>query len=85
MATTYLQKLRLISRNARLYLAGVALQGPGWGIFSVLFNLYLLRLGYGPRFVGLVSGAAMLTLALGSLPAGALGRRWGSRRCGLTR
>jgi MFS family permease len=50
------------------------------GIYSLLLNLYLLRLGYGPTFIGLVNAAAMLGWALACLPAGALGRRWGSRR-----
>jgi MFS family permease len=50
------------------------------GIYTVLLNLYLLRLGYGPEFIGLVNGAGLLAGAVFSLPAGALGRRWGIRR-----
>ena len=81
MFTTYLQKLRLFNRNVRLYIIAWALIGFGYlGIYTVLFNLYLLRLGYGPEFVGLVNGVGLFALALFSLPAGALGRRWGSRR-----
>jgi MFS family permease len=81
MSTTYIQKLRLFNRDVRLYLTSWALMGFGYqGIFLVLCNIYLLRLGYGPEFIGLVSGLGMFSFALCSLPAGALGRRWGSRR-----
>lgn len=78
---TYLQKLRLFSRNVRLYLITAALVGFCYmGIYVVLFNLYLLRLGYGPEFIGLVSSANALAYAISAFPAGALGRRWGIRR-----
>ncbi len=43
------------------------------GIYSVLLNLYLLRLGYGTEFIGLVNAAGLLAFALTSLPAGILG------------
>ena len=80
-ATTYLQKLRLFSRDVRLYLISAALVGFCWmGIYGVLLNLYLLRLGHGPEFVGLVNGAGFLAFAIFPVPAAALGRRWGSRR-----
>jgi len=81
MTTTYLQKVRHFSRNVRLYIIAWILIGFAYmGIYSVLFNLYLLRLGYGPQFIGLINGLGLFALAPASLPAGALGRRWGSRR-----
>ena len=46
----------------------------------MLLNLYLLRLGYGAEFIGVVSAAAWLAWGAVSLPAGALGGRWGVRR-----
>jgi MFS family permease len=49
------------------------------GVYVTLFNLYLLRLGYGPVFIGQINAAAQLGFALFSLPAGVLGSRWGSR------
>ncbi|MEA3377088.1 MAG: hypothetical protein U9R72_12930 [Chloroflexota bacterium] len=39
----------------------------GIRIRGVLFNLLLLRLGYGPEFVGLVSGLGVLTYAVACL------------------
>jgi MFS family permease len=74
--------LREVGPDARLYLLTSIIVGltvlPG--IPSVLLNLYLLRLGYGPEFVGVLSGVASLGFALSCLPAGALGERWGVRR-----
>jgi MFS family permease len=79
---TYWRTLRKCSRNARLYLVSAALMGftVFGGIYSLLRSLYLLRLGYGPEFIGLVSAIGMLGWALACLPAGAVGRRLGSRR-----
>jgi len=76
------QAIGLLSRNARLYLASAALMGFTifGGIYSLLMNLYLLRLGYGLEFIGVVNAAALLGWAVACLPAGMLGRRWGSRR-----
>ena len=80
--STYLHVLRDFNRNVHLYLITtmlIALTVDG-GIYTVLFNLYLLRLGYGPEFVGLVNGTGMLAFALFCLPAGTLSGRWGNRR-----
>jgi MFS family permease len=77
----YLQKLRLFSRDVRLFLIATAVVGFTWdGMRGVLFNLYLLRLGYGPEFVGTITAVGAMTFALSCPPAGALGARWGSRR-----
>jgi predicted MFS family arabinose efflux permease len=72
--------LRQFSRDVRLYLLAWALIGFGYfGIQGVLFNLYLLRLGYGPEFVGLFNGSGLLVWALFAVPAGAIGARFGVR------
>jgi MFS family permease len=62
-------------------LVGFAIDG---GIYSVLLNLFLLRLDYGPEQIGLINAAGMLTFALACLPAGVIGARWGSRQTMLT-
>jgi MFS family permease len=85
MMATYLKTISSFSRNARLLLFTSALIGFAYmGIYVMLFNLYLLRLGYEPKFIGLVNAAAQLGFALFSLPSGALGKRWGSRRMSIT-
>ena len=79
---TYLHVLRDFNRDVRLYLVTTMLIGltVDGGVYTVLFNLYLLRLGYGPEFVGLVNGSGMLVFALCCLPAGTLSGRFGNRR-----
>ena len=77
----YLEALRLFDRNVRLILVSMALFGfTFFGVFATLFNLYLLRLGLGPEFIGLINGVAGLTYGFSCLPAGVLGRRLGARR-----
>jgi MFS family permease len=81
MAITYLHMVRLFSRDLRLFLVTASLVSFAWdGVRAVVLNLYLLRLGYGPDFVGLVNAVGALAFALWCLPAGAMGSRWGSRK-----
>jgi len=76
------QRLRLFRREVWLYLVTPALIGftVFGGIYTVLLNLYLLRLGYDASFVGLVNAAGFGTLAVTALPVGAVGRAIGVRR-----
>ncbi|MDE0506129.1 MAG: MFS transporter, partial [Candidatus Poribacteria bacterium] len=83
--SSYLHVLSGSSRNARLYFITASLVGLTLeGIHALLFNLYLLRLGYGPEFIGLINGIGMCAFAICSLPAGRLTQRWGCRRTMLT-
>ena len=78
---SYIDTLNQFNPNLRLFYLATAMQGfIFFGIYSLLLNLYLLRLGYGPKFIGTVNGVAPLVLAVGSLPAGLLSRRVGSRK-----
>jgi MFS family permease len=79
---TYLHQLRSFGRDVRLFLITPALIGftVFGGIYTVLFNLYLVRLGYEPPFIGLVNAISQFALALFALPASALGLRLGTRR-----
>ena len=67
---TYLHVLRDFNRDVRLYLITTMLIGltVDGGVYTVLFNLYLLRLGYGPEFIGLVNGSGMLLFASSACP-----------------
>ncbi|MHA2142735.1 MAG: MFS transporter [Candidatus Thorarchaeota archaeon] len=49
----YLDKLRLIGRDARLTIVTWAFWAFGYGINDVLFNLYLLEAGFGEDFLGM--------------------------------
>jgi MFS family permease len=46
------------------------------GLYQVLVNLFLIRMGYGTEFIGLVNGLCLLFLSLGSLCASVLGLRF---------
>ena len=82
MVASYIGTARRVSRDGRLYLLTSALMGFAFwgGISAVLANLYLLRLGYGSDFIGLYNACGGLGYAAFALPAGALGRKLGSRR-----
>jgi len=81
MIRTYLDALRSFSRTVRLYFVSTALMSFAiyGGIYATLLNLYLLRLGYGPDFIGWVHALAALGYALSCLLAGVLGGRYGPR------
>lgn len=77
---TYLATVRAFSRDARLLLATQALASISFiGIYLVLFNLYLVRLGYDTGFIGWINGVSFLGFALFSLPSGMIGARRGVR------
>jgi MFS family permease len=81
MIREYMQKVRLFSRNMRLCLLLVACFGFSFlGIYLVLLNLYLARLGFGPESIGLLWSVWGLVQALACLPAGFLTARIGPRR-----
>ena len=51
-----------------------------FGLIVVVFNLYLLRLGYDTRFIGVANGCMPIAFALSGIISGILGRKLGSRR-----
>lgn len=78
---SFWQSLRHFKRDTRLFLGSYFLALFGhFGIYAVIFNLYLLRLGYGSEFVGAANAIGLLNMAALGLPAGWLGKRFGSRR-----
>src|SRR5512143_281337 len=63
----------------RLLSAWALLGFTYFGLQTVLQNLYLLRLGYGPEFIGVLTGSGQLLWAICALPAAMIGRRFGLR------
>lgn len=63
-----------------LSLATALLAGAHLGMMQLLKVLYVLRLGYGPEFVGTLFATGALSFMLASMPAGALGGRFGPTR-----
>lgn len=79
-ASNYIQNLRRFSRNAQLYLFYALSSGLGTGIWTVMFNLYLLRIGYELSFVGLFWFLDMIFHGLFALPAGLIADKIGRRK-----
>jgi MFS family permease len=64
--------VRAFSRNARLYLLNVAVFGVAMGVFRLLFNFYVLSLGYNEAMLGSLITVSSLTALLVALPMGYL-------------
>lgn len=76
----YADKVRTFSRNARLYLLNVVIVGAAMGIFRLLFNFYVLSLGYNEALLGRLITVSSLTALLAALPMGYLADLIGRKR-----
>ena len=66
--------------NARLLLFGTACLWVSIGIFGVLFNLYLITLGYSVAFLGLLAAVSTVGQAAASPLLSRLLRKWPARK-----
>lgn len=69
---TYLDRLSAFHPNARLYLLSAMLTGAAFGVYRLLFNFYVLSLGYDEVLLGNLITANSLTALLVALPMGYL-------------
>jgi MFS family permease len=78
----YVQRIRMLSRNAKLYLVATVLIGLSNGIWGVIFYLYLnlAAVGYQPDFIGNVFTANALATGFIALPAGLLCEHVGPKK-----
>ncbi len=75
----YAQAFGRFQRNAQLYLLSNALSGVSAGILLVLYNLYLVSLGYRTDFIGLVLFSGTIGAGLAIFPAGICIDRFGGK------
>jgi MFS family permease len=68
----YFERINQFSRNARLYLVGITFSGIGIGVYRLLFNFYVLSLGYDERFLGQLITVSSLTALIAAFPMGYL-------------
>ncbi|MFN7035903.1 MAG: MFS transporter [Bellilinea sp.] len=68
----YLDRVRAFQPNARLYLTSVILTGAAMGVYRLLFNFYVLSLGYDEALLGTLITTSSLTALLSALPMGYL-------------
>jgi MFS family permease len=76
----YFERIRVLSRNAKLYLIATAVQGLGSGIWNVLFFLFLRDAGYDMGFIGNVFTAGALATGFIGLFAGQVCERFGPKK-----
>ncbi len=75
----YVARTREFSRNARLYVLHVIGMDMIHGSWTVLFNLYLLAIGFDVAFVGSRLAIQYVARALTALPAGLVADRIGRK------
>jgi MFS family permease len=76
----YWQRVRAFSPSLwRLILSAACMLTVWSGLMAVLYNLYLLRLGFDARTIGLLGGLGALVWGLAALPAGLVSNRIGLR------
>jgi MFS family permease len=75
----YLRQFGRMNRNARLYLLSNTLNSITVGIFALLYNLYLVALGYQADFIGWLLVIGVAGGALGIVTASPLMARVGAK------
>ncbi|MHA2221091.1 MAG: MFS transporter, partial [Candidatus Thorarchaeota archaeon] len=76
----YMDKLRLISRDARLTIVAWMFWAFGFGVNDVLFNLYLLEAGFAEDFLGFFLSIAMFLSGGLAILAGMIADRYSRKR-----
>ncbi|MEK6574528.1 MAG: MFS transporter, partial [Chloroflexota bacterium] len=74
-----LSRLPAFERNAWLFLASVIIGGVSFSIYQLYFNLYVLSLGMGKEFLGVLSAIPSGVILILGLPLGVLADRMGRR------
>jgi MFS family permease len=78
-AGDYVSRTREFSRNANLYVLHVIGMDMIHGSWTVVFNLYLLAIGFDIRFIGLRLVVEYISRAVTALPAGLVSDRIGRK------
>lgn len=76
----YASRVRAFRRNARLYLLNVIIVGAAMGVFRLLFNFYVLSLGFDEALLGSLITTSSMTALIAALPMGYLADLLGRKR-----
>ena len=79
----YLRRVAESGRDVQLFLVYALVSYLGLGVFALIFNLYLVRLGYDEGFIGAFNGVYTLSMGLMCLTMGFLINRFGNWWCTL--
>jgi MFS family permease len=81
----YAARVRLFRPNARLYLLTVLFTGAAMGVYRLLFNFYVLSLGFDEALLGNLITTNQATALLLALPMGYAVDRWGRKNALIAR
>lgn len=81
----YFQRVKLFRPNARFYLVSVLIIGIAMGVYRLLFNFYVLSLGFNQALLGRLITTNQFTALTLALPMGYLVDRLGRKSALLTR
>ena len=70
--STYVERVGAFRPNARFYLISVIISGASLGVYRLLFNFYVLSLGYNEALLGTLITTSSLTALIAALPMGYL-------------
>lgn len=77
---SYIRALSGFNINIKLLLLRTIIMGLYAGIYGIIFNLYILDMGYRTDFLGLLLSVSLLTSSAMSIPAGILCDRFDRRK-----
>lgn len=78
--TDYLMRIQSFSRNSKIFLFSHSLTTVGTGIFTVIFNLYVLELGFSTAFLGHLISSNLIFSAVFLVPGGIISDRIGRKQ-----
>lgn len=78
---SYVRGLLGLGRDVKLFLLFTLLANIGYGVFQLIFNLYLLELGYHEDDIGAFSAVQTICLAAGAATLAFMLNRFGTWRC----
>ncbi len=81
----YTSNIKAFRPNARYYLVATMLSAAAMGVFRLLFNFFVLSLGYDEGILGNLITTSNMTALIMALPMGYLVDKWGRKNSLLTR
>ncbi|MGB8646253.1 MAG: MFS transporter [Anaerolineae bacterium] len=73
----YLRQIYTFNRNAKLFLLSTLLNGLGLSLFVLLYNLYILSLGFHEDMIGTLTAIASMVAVVAAVPVGWVASRMG--------
>ncbi len=77
----YIRRIRGFSRDIKLFLLYNLLVNVGFGVFQLIFNLYLYGLALREDYIGAFNAVQTLAMAAAAVTMGTLLNRFGTWRC----